>query len=154
MRIIIDTREQTPWAFPPFVQTTVGTLKTGDYALEGDEGGFVIERKSLNDFLCTISTGWPRFSAELNRAAELERFVIVVEGSFSDCCFSERNGEIIPPAHEHYMLTPQFVKKRLAELTVARGVPVSFAGNPELAEALALAYFRERAAALKKEIDF
>ena len=52
-RIIIDTREQTPWSFPPEIPVEIGTLKTGDYALAGDDA-FAIERKSKDDFLGTI----------------------------------------------------------------------------------------------------
>lgn len=148
--IVIDTREQTPWGFPPEVAVEIGTLKTGDYALKGDSA-FAIERKSKDDFLGTISTGWGRFCRELNRmdAAGFPAKPILVECDFSAFCFSERNGEIIPPDHEHYMLTPQFVMKRIGQLT-ARGAAVVFAGNPQFASALALAILRERYEALNQ----
>ena len=143
-RIVIDTREQTPWSFPPEIPVEIETLKTGDYALAGDDA-FAIERKSKDDFLGTISTGWGRFCRELNRmeAAGFPAKPVIVECDFSAFCFSERNGEIIPPDHEHYKLTPQFVMKRIGQLT-ARGAPVICAGNPELASALAFAIHRER----------
>ncbi len=150
-RIIIDTREQTPWGFPPEVPVEIGTLKSGDYALAGDDS-FAIERKSKGDFLGTISTGWGRFCRELNRmdAAGFPAKPIIVEADFAGFCFSERNGEIIPPDHEHYKLSPQFVMKRIGQLT-ARGAAVIFAGNPEFASALALAILRERYEALQKK---
>lgn len=149
-RIVIDTREQTPWSFPPEIPVEIETLKTGDYALAGDDA-FAIERKSKDDFLGTISTGWGRFCRELNRmeAAGFPAKPVIVECDFSAFCFSERNGEIIPPDHEHYKLTPQFVMKRIGQLT-ARGAAVIFAGNPELASALALAILRERHEALNQ----
>ena len=53
LRIIIDTREQIPWSFPPEIPVEIGTLKTGDYALAGDDA-FAIERKSKDDFLSLI----------------------------------------------------------------------------------------------------
>lgn len=149
-RIIIDTREQTPWGFPPEVPVEISTLKSGDYALAGDDS-FAIERKSKGDFLGTISTGWGRFCRELNRmdAAGFPVKPIIVEADFAEFCFSERNGEIIPPDHEHYKLSPQFVMKRIGQLT-ARGAAVIFAGNPEFASALALAILRERYEAINK----
>ena len=58
--IIIDTREQRPWVFPAYVAVRVDTLKQGDYALEGDDR-YAIERKSLEDFIGTIFSGWERF---------------------------------------------------------------------------------------------
>ena len=149
-RIIIDTREQTPWGFPPEIPVEIGTLKSGDYALANDDS-FAIERKSKSDFLGTISTGWGRFCRELNRmdAAGFPAKPVIVECDFADFCFSERNGEIIPPDHEHYKLSPQFVMKRIGQLT-ARGAAVIFAGNNGFASALALAILRERFEALQK----
>lgn len=143
-RVVIDSREQTPWEFPPEVATEIRALKSGDYALAGDEH-FAIERKSKNDFLGTISTGWARFCRELNRMdnADFPVKPIVVECTFAEFCFSERNGEIIPPDHEHFKLSPQFVLKRIGELTL-RGAAVIFAGNADLAAALALSMLFER----------
>lgn len=88
MKITIDTREQTPWHFDRSVaEATVGTLRTGDYAITGDTG-FAVERKSMDDFLSTISKGWSRFQREIYRAKERGfGLPIVVEGMFSDVLF-------------------------------------------------------------------
>jgi len=145
MHIVIDTREQSPWAFEPYIETSVGTLKTGDYALEGD-GQFAIERKSLEDFLGTIGSGWPRFCRELNRMDEagFAAKVIIVEGDYATCTFSTApTGELIPPQHRHWMLSPQFVEMRIAQLTM-RGVSVIFARDSKLAAGLAVAIFKQR----------
>ena len=146
LRIIIDTREQAPWSFDPSsVDVEVGTLKTGDYALAGDLQ-FGIERKSLDDFLGTIGKGWKRFERELDRmdAAEWVAKVIIVEGDYVTCFFAQSpDGEIVSPSHKHFMMTPQFVEKRIAELTM-RGVSVLFATHAHLAAALAASIFRQR----------
>ena len=79
LRIIIDTREQRPWRFPPeaaFVRR--GTLSAGDYALEEDTA-FAIERKSLDDFIGTVSTGWERFQRELERMGGYAARCVIVE---------------------------------------------------------------------------
>jgi len=150
MVIIIDTREQRPWSFPPDVTVEVGTLRTGDYALKGDDH-FAIERKSADDFVGTIATGWCRFVKELNRmdAAKFAAKVIIVESDFETFCFRIRQGEILPPDHQHNRCTPQFVMRRIAELTM-RGVSVIFAGNAELGSAIALRILIEREGILNK----
>lgn len=153
LHILIDTREQTPWSFDETIETTVCTLKTADYAL-ADDDSFGIERKSLDDFLGTISSGWPRFVRELNRMDEADwaAKVIIVEGDYSSCTFHERDGELIPPEHRHWMLTPQFIEKRIAELTM-RNVSVLFAKDAELAAGLAVAIFRQRKKHLHEHND-
>jgi len=142
--IVIDTREQRPWSFPPDIEVEIGTLRTGDYALKGDDR-FAIERKSADDFVGTLSVGWHRFVRELNRmdAAGFPAKVVIVESDFFTFCFRTRQGEIVAPDHEHTRCTPQFVMKRLAELTM-RNVSVIFAGNADLASAVALRIFFER----------
>ena len=154
LQVIIDTREQTPWAFDlTRVEARIGTLHTGDYALEGD-AQFGIERKSLDDFLGTISTGWTRFVRELNRMDESNwaAKVIVVEGDYATCTFRNSDGQLIPPAHRHWMLTPQFIEKRIAELTM-QGVSVLFATDSSLAAGLATAILTQRNQQLHEHQD-
>lgn len=145
MVIVIDTREQRPWGFPPHIEVEVGTLRTGDYALKGDEENFAVERKSGDDFVGTISVGWHRFCKELNRMDE-SRFVakvVVVETDFETFCYRIRQGALIPPDHEHTRCTPQFLMKRIAQLTM-RNVSVIFAGSADYGSAVALRLFYER----------
>lgn len=153
MHIIIDTREQAPWAFEPYIQTSTGTIRSGDYALADDESRFAIERKSLEDFLGTIGSGWPRFCQELQRMedAGFPARVVIVEGDYATCTFQQTpRGEIVPPQHRHWMLSPQFVESRVAALTM-RGAAVLFAGNAELAAALAVSIFKHREIQIKNE---
>jgi hypothetical protein len=143
--LVIDTREQSPWCFPEHLLKAVrGTLKTGDYALENDLF-FAIERKSLGDFLGTIGTGWDRFQKEINRMVESNFVakVIIVEGDFQSCCFTQNDGNIEPPKHDHFRLTPGFVCMRIGELTMM-GVSILFAGNADQASALAYQILKQR----------
>jgi len=153
MNIIIDTREQRPFHFDPsLVSSTVSTLRTGDYALAGDDQ-FAIERKSLDDFLGTIATGWPRFCRELKRMddAEFVAKVIIIEGDFMHTCFNiSDDGETVAPCHNHPKLTPQFIAKRIAQLTMDL-VSVLFAGNAQLAAGLATTIFKERYNGIKSQ---
>jgi len=125
--IIIDTREQRPWAFPEWVPVKVQALPAGDYALEGDDY-FAIERKSLDDFVGTLFSGWQRFQRELARM-ERARFVarvIIVEADYADLMFTQdEDGELVPPSHRHGSITPQAMAARIAELAL-QGVTTLF----------------------------
>ena len=155
LHIIIDTREQAPWAWSPSdAVTSVGALVAGDYALAEDceavKGRktlavrFSIERKSLEDFLGTISTGWERFQRELIRMESFPARVVIVEGDFVSCCFTAGAEGIIPPPHNHPNMRPAFVARRISELTM-QGVSVLFAGDAAMASGLAYRIFRRRA---------
>ena len=151
IHIVVDTREQRPWSFDEStVETTVGTLKTGDYQLLGDDR-FGIERKSLDDFVGTITSGWARFNRELGRMDRWDAKVIIVESDFRSCCYCEREGVIIPPIHSHYRITPQFIMKQIADLTM-RQVSVLFAGDANLATNLAYRIFKKRHEELNRKL--
>jgi ERCC4-type nuclease len=155
LHIIIDSREQSPWAWEPSDATVeIAGLACGDYSLASDTEvpkrkgqlrpvRFSIERKSLDDFIGTISTGWDRFQRELTRMENFPARVVIVEGDFEDVCFSERGGEIIPPPHNHPNMRPTFVARRIAELTM-QGVSVILAGNADMASGMAYRIFRRR----------
>ena len=154
LRIIIDTREQLPLHFEPWdAETSIGTLRQGDYALHGDTQ-FAIERKSLEDFLGTISSGWERFLREIGRM-DAHAFIampILIEGDFESVCFTEFEGRTVPPRHRHHNLSPKFICKRIAELTLLGCAPL-FASNAGYASALALAMFRLRSEMIKSGGD-
>jgi ERCC4-type nuclease len=151
--IVIDNREQTPWHFPEWVASVRwGTLSAGDYAIDGDLH-FAIERKSLNDFLGTIATGWDRFNRELDRMQEAQfpARVVIVEGDMQACVFVEgKDGDVRGPSHNHPRLTPAFVQSRIADLTLM-GVSVIFAHDCIISAAMAVAIFRHRHRQLRQE---
>jgi hypothetical protein len=151
LHIVIDSREQTPWSWDPhLVRTSVYGLDAGDYALFDDcvqiagrntaMVAFAIERKSLDDFIGTISSGWERFQNELFRMAHFPARIVIVEGDFAGCCFGP-TGE--PPPHSHPQITPQFVARRISELAMM-GVTVLLAGNAFYAAGLAYRIFKIR----------
>ena len=118
--IIQDTREQRPWSFPDYVRVRVGTLPAGDYALDGDKH-FAIERKSLDDFVGTIFSGWERFCRELQRmdAAGYPAKVIIIEADYADLMMRDDGaGGIIAPQHRHNLITPQATAARIADLAL------------------------------------
>ena len=155
LHIVIDTREQAPWAFDPSdAVTEVHGLGAGDYALLEDcekvKGRktlavrFAVERKSLDDYIGTISGGWDRFQKELDRMELFPARVVIVEGDFAQFNFLTTDQGIDAPEHSHHRLTPSFVKRRTAEL-IMQGVCVLFCGDAELAAGMALRIFKRRA---------
>jgi len=130
LEIIIDTREQTPFSFDPvYAEVSRGTLKTGDYALKNDTG-FSIERKSLNDFVCTVTRDYERFCREIERmnVAKYPCKVIIVEADFKDFCFYSSEDEIINPMYISPKITPKFLWSRISDL-IFRNINVIFAGD-------------------------
>lgn len=99
MKIIVDNREQTPLDFTPYPCTVAsGTLDTGDYSLNGLGHLVAVERKSLADFIGSISTGRDRFERELTRARGLDAFMVVVEAPFSDLAAGNYRSRMEPKA--------------------------------------------------------
>lgn len=82
-QILIDTREQFPLSFEGARKMK---LSCGDYSTSGELFSDVfIERKSLADLVSTLSGGKERFLNEINRAKQLNYYlVVVVEDSFEN----------------------------------------------------------------------
>lgn len=85
-KIFIDSREKTLLEFKN-VSTEIKALKYGDYAFSDStwSGKVVIERKSLTDFVGTLSGGLTRFKKELQRARDDKAYLIIlVEANLGD----------------------------------------------------------------------
>ena len=79
-----DTREQKPWIWPDHIKTNICKLDFGDYSLTGNHN-LSLERKSLQDFCGSITSGNERFRKELSRAKKSKGYLtIIVESSFND----------------------------------------------------------------------
>lgn len=143
--IVIDSREQTPWHFDQTLCRSVrGTLRTGDYAVEGDIG-FAIERKSMDDFLGTITTGWPRFQRELGRMREAGfSMPIIVEGCLTETFCATDGDLIVPPNTNHPAIPAVLVLKRIGQL-YALGASVCLAENAFTASGIAFTILHQRA---------
>jgi ERCC4-type nuclease len=77
MKIIVDSREQTPFVFEDY---DVKKLDAGDYSVEGYEDEVAVERKGVNDAINSVFAGRERFEKEWLRAKSLKRFFVVIEG--------------------------------------------------------------------------
>jgi ERCC4-type nuclease len=94
--VVIDTREQAPWAFrgfrgdarqkfrPLVIQTVRAGLRSGDYSIQGCEHRISVERKSLADAFSTFTQERDRFERELLRLSDMDFAAVVIEGGWQD----------------------------------------------------------------------
>lgn len=93
--IVIDTREKKNYNFYGH-EVVFRKLDTGDYSIQGYEDLFAVERKSLPDYLQSISHERERFEREIQRGTDMAFFEVVIEASEEEV----RNGEYyanVPP---------------------------------------------------------
>ena len=114
--IVVDTREQLPYAFTGAVTRT---LTSGDYSIAGLEDRVAIERKSKPDAYASLGRGRARVRREVERLALLDYAAIVVEDSVP--------GFLHRPAHAK--MNPRSAICSLLAWSVKYNVPVFFAGD-------------------------
>ncbi|HOR65811.1 MAG TPA: ERCC4 domain-containing protein [Candidatus Sumerlaeota bacterium] len=128
LTIVIDSREQTPWAFSADVRTVVSGLPAGDYSLAGFEDEIAIERKSFDDFLGSITRGRTRFEAELRKLRPYRfKAIFVEDAGWDDVLFQRYRAQVHPNA----------VFGTISALQVKYGLPVIFLPTPEIAAQMA-----------------
>jgi hypothetical protein len=112
-QIYIDTREQKPLRFER--GTKIKTLKYGDYSFSSKMASCncYIERKSLSDFIGTMSGGYERFLNEIGRAEEEEAYlVILVEEALQNAL----SFQYLPHISKKIRATPEFIFHRVRRL--------------------------------------
>lgn len=158
--IVVDTAEQQPFKFTGItadsdsqyrtyiVKTVHRSLgrhpdSTGDYSIEGYEGVIGIERKSVQDFVATVTEfgeggRLERFRDECQRLSEMDASAIVIEGSLSD---------VLDVDDSHRKLTASKLKKivfrLVVALTVDYQVPIMFCDSRPLAERFTFRFFEK-----------
>ena len=137
--VVVDTREQTPWTFP--VPTLRAGLPSGDYSAVGLETVAAIERKSLADFVQSVTHERDRFWRELERLRPYRLRAVVVEASIDDILA----GAYVSRA------TPQSVIASALAIMSDFGIPVLLAGDRGNASRAALWMLR-RAWAKRAEL--
>lgn len=110
--IIIDTRENKPYKF--VAQATIDKkLDFGDYALEGKETKFTIERKSLEDFIGSFLANYERVDREFQRAHNAgAHLIVVVEETLSKAM----SFNYMPHITRHTRVRPEVVFHNVREL--------------------------------------
>jgi ERCC4-type nuclease len=122
--LIVDTREQQPFAFSaPGVRTIRRALPTGDYSVEGFEDRVAVERKTLDDLVGSLIRARERFLREMRRFETYEARCIVVEADWSDVAERRYAGGVHPKS----------IFGAVLSVIVDHGVPVYFLSNRQIA---------------------
>ena len=111
--VYVDTREQKPLKFD--FKTQIQTLKFGDYCFSSSKSSAntYIERKSITDFIGTMSGGYERFKREIDRAKEEDaKLVVLVEEGLSNCL----NFKFLPYVSKKIKATPEYIFHNVREL--------------------------------------
>lgn len=133
IRILYDTREQTPfeWAGYDSLTVTKETLEAGDYTIVGhdlprDDHSIIIERKkNCNELVGNLGTNWERFLREAEILAKYKTKLIIVTGP---CNFDYLYDNGLTK------LNPNFALKQLSYLQIKFGISTLYFPNKELAE--------------------
>ncbi len=119
--LVVDTREQIPLEFAR-LQSTTGTLVSGDYSVQGLEHLFAVERKSVADLVgCCMGESRDRFERELHRLRGFQFKRLLIVGT---------RGEV--ERHQYRSnVQPKVVLHTLAAFEVRYDEPVVWAGTAE-----------------------
>lgn len=82
--VLVDTREDAPLDLPT-LQTQVQGLPVGDYGVKGFScwqcPAFVVERKSVNDLVGSVTKGRKRFEREIEKLRQFRFRALLIEGA-------------------------------------------------------------------------
>ncbi|MCP4680075.1 MAG: hypothetical protein GY854_32200 [Deltaproteobacteria bacterium] len=122
--VIVDTREQHPYAFDPEkIRVVRRALPAGDYSIEGHESTVAVERKSLDDFASTVIHSRGRFRKELKLLESYDAACVVVEAGLRDILM----GKYRTGAHPHAVFGSAI------SITVDFSIPVFFCSDRQVA---------------------
>jgi DNA excision repair protein ERCC-4 len=121
--IVVDTREQLPWAFS--YETIRATMAVGDYCLKGYEQGLVVERKSLDDLINSLTWDRDRFERELAKSPYYA-LCVICEGSWDD----------VFAGNYRSRASPRSISASITALQWRYSVPVFLAGSRQAANRL------------------
>lgn len=111
--VLVDSREQNPLKIEG-VNLVRAALKVGDYGLpDPHDKGIYIERKSLSDFIGTLSQGIGRFTRELERAQLGGHYLVML---VEDGIAHALSFNYLPHIKRHVKTTPAHIFKGLRDL--------------------------------------
>ena len=131
LTIRVAGNEQLPLDFhSDYVKAGRGPIKTFDYALEGDQDSFAVERKGLADFIQSVvlKKSWNHELLKIERAQSwLLPVIYILEFSFDDI------GKYDYAIFKSGNVTSQYVYRKIAIMTFDYNVHLIFAGSREAA---------------------
>jgi ERCC4-type nuclease len=111
--IYVDTREQKPLKFNFPIE--VKTLKFGDYSFSDRDAtcNCYVERKSLQDFVGTLSGGFDRFCREIERSKDSDaNFIVVIESDFNDVA----GFQFLREVNKKVKATPEYIMHNVRDI--------------------------------------
>ena len=110
--IYVDTREQSWLKFnTPF---EIKTLSFGDYSCSNDNCSCFIERKSLSDFISTLSVkNYDRFKNEIDKAKKNNSYVIVM---VEEVLQNALSFQYLPHISKKIKATPEYIFHNVRDL--------------------------------------
>ena len=149
MLIRVDTREQTPLDFSAHGAEIVrATVPTFDYALDGDQEHFAVERKSLADYIQAVSLtdSYRRELEKVRRAKDAGwlRLYYVIEADYMDVYSFDYNRFKSGRVH------PGLIYKRWREMSHDHGIHIVWAGDADGAAWAVYLLLKSRAEELKR----
>ena len=146
LEICIDTREQNPLEFPgEYCSVSRNTVSVFDYCLNNDKG-WAIERKSREDFIQSVALAdsWRRELVKISKAQSwLLPVIYVCEFYYKDISTYDYK------RFSSGRVTPQYIRRRVAELIYDYGVVVAFMGDRETAAYFIATLLKRRKESLK-----
>ena len=95
--VVVDTREQKPYKFNNFI---VKKLDIGDYSIEGYEDIIAIERKTLADWISSVTKNRKQMEEKIIIAKEkLSYYTIVIESDLPKMWKKSRYSKVAPVAY-------------------------------------------------------
>jgi ERCC4-type nuclease len=129
--IIVDTREKKPYTFDGFTKARIVAHKLpfGDYSVRGFERDIIVERKTLEDYIGSITNNRQRFIRELmGISKKYAHSAIVVEGNWSDILgIPDSTGHSY--LENHPGINPTSLISTTLTIQCNLGIPVFFAGD-------------------------
>jgi hypothetical protein len=139
--VIIDTREQQPWAFEHYTVANK-KLDTGDYSIEGLQHILCVERKkSVSEFANNIVES--RFKDVVMRMSQLKYSFLLLEFSLSDILVYPIGSTVPKRMWDKIKISPAFLLKSILELQLNHNIIVYFCGNNGDAEKMAEYIFKK-----------
>ena len=151
--IVIDSREQNPLFKRPEKGLLVvrDKLEVGDYSVRGFEHEIVCERKSINDFLGSISNNRDRFKRMLEKMKEWKLKFIMIEGTLEELLapqtiksgFKSIDGKVTPLTKQYSGIHPNSIYQTIISIMVRYGIIFYFASNRKDGEKFVLSVLRK-----------
>ena len=111
--VYVDTREQRPLKFNLPIE--IKTLNFGDYSFSDRDAtcNCYVERKSLQDFVGTLSGGFDRFCREIERSKDSDaNFIVVIESDFNDVA----GFQFLREVNKKVKATPEYIMHNVRDI--------------------------------------